>query len=210
MGVLRHSVEKATSSNHEPDHAAAKAALAGLGVFRTAQAEALGLSRWTIARLAERGDLVRLEKGIYHHRDAAVDVATLDFTVACLRLGPEAIIGGLTSLFHYVLIEQIPTQVWVLVPRSNKGKFPQYRVLNTKHDPRIGVVDHGSFRIASVERSIVEAFAYQTKIGLAIAIGAGRTALRERKTTEKSLWEMGEVLGRVDVMRNHWEALTIR
>jgi predicted transcriptional regulator of viral defense system len=183
--------------------------LRDLGVFRSTQAEALGFSRWTLARLAERGDLVRVERGIYHHRDADVDPATLGYVAACLRVGPDALIGGLTSLFHYVLIEQIPTQVWVILPTTNRGKFPQYRLLHTKHDPTVGVTEQGGFRMATVERSIVEAFAYATKIGLSIAITAGRTALREGKATEKSLWETAEALGRVGVIRNNWEALTI-
>lgn len=194
----------------DPTPRAPRGDLRSLGVFRTAQAEEIGFSRWTLSRLADQGELVRVGRGIYHHRDAAVDPATLDYVAACVRVGPDALIGGLTSLFHYVLIEQVPTQVWVVVPTTNRGKFPQYRLLHTKHDPRSGVVEAGGFRIATVERSIVEAFAYATKIGLSIAITAGRTALREEKATEKSLWDTAEVLGRVAVLRDHWEALTIR
>lgn len=181
-----------------------------LGVFRTADAEIAGVSQSTVSRLAARGALVRLAHGIYHHRDADVDPATVEFTVACLRLGPDAVISGLSALFHYVLVEQVPTQVWVLVPHSNRGKFPDYRVIRTKHDPKIAVVDLGSYRMATPERAVVEAFAYATKMGLATAIAAGRTGLREGKLTQKSLWDTAEALGRVGVLRDHWEALTIR
>ena len=201
-------MDQASSSESSQDPGSV---LRGLGVFRTADAERHGVSQPTVSRLAANGTLVRLGWGIYHHRDADVDVATVDYAVATLRFGPDAVIGGLTALFHYVLIEQVPQQVWVMVPQSVRGRVPPlFRLLRTKHDPKVAVVDHGSYRLATAERAVVEAFCYATKIGLATAVAAGRTALREGKATEKSLWEIAEALGRQNVLRQHWEALTIR
>ena len=186
-------------------------ALIGLGVFRTADALAFGFSRWTIMRMAECGELIRVAHGFYYHPRATVDVMTVNYSVATLRFGDSAVIGGLTALYHYGLLDEGPPQVWVMVPHSVKARVPHlFRVLRTKHDPAIGVIDHGSFRMVTVERAIVEAFAYATKVGRSTALVAGRTALREKKVTERSIHEMAVMLGREALVSAQWEALTTR
>ena len=184
--------------------------LRSLGVFRTADAVNSGISQPTVSRLAKKGILVRLEHGLYHHKDADIDPNVLDFCVACTRLGTDSVIGGLTALFHYVLIPQVPQQTWVMVPHKNQGKFPQYRLIHTKHDPKIGVEDHGSYRIVTIERAIVEAFRYSTKMGYQTALTAARTALKEGKTSEKKLHETAKQLGLWSVMVKNWEAITTK
>jgi predicted transcriptional regulator of viral defense system len=184
--------------------------LCKLGVFRTADAIDAGISQPTVSRLAMKGVLVRLEHGFYHHRDAEIDPSALDFIVACSRLGSDSTIGGLTALFHYGLIPQVPQQTWVLIPHVNRGKFVHYRIIHTKHDPKLGVEDHGDFRIVTVERAIIEAFRYATKMGYQTALTAARTALHEGKTSEKKLNETARQLGLWHVMVKNWEAITTK
>lgn len=184
--------------------------LRDFGVFRTADAINSGISQPTVSRLAMKGVLVRLEHGLYHHKDADIDLSTLDFCVACTRLGADSLIGGLTALFHYVLIPQVPQQTWVMVPHKNQGKFPQYRIMHTKHDPKVGVEDHGHYRIVTIERAIVEAFRYSTKMGYQIALTAARTALQEEKTSEKKIYETAKQLSLWQIMVKNWEAITTK
>lgn len=182
-----------------------------LGLFRAADAESLGFSRWTLARMASRGDLVRIDHGIYHHPQAKLDPETLNYTLATLRFGEDAVIGGRTALYHYALLDEGPSEVWVIVPHEMKARVPQlFRVLRSSHDPKVEVIDYGSYRMVTAERAIVEAFAYQTKIGHTAVLAAGRTALREKKVTMKSLAETATKLGREKMMLRHWEALTVR
>jgi predicted transcriptional regulator of viral defense system len=184
--------------------------LRGLGVFRTADAIHSGVSQPTVSRLAMNGILIRLEHGFYHHKDADIDPSTLDFTVACIRLGPDSVIGGLTALFYYFLIPQVPQQTWVMVPHKNQGKFPQYRIIHTKQDPNIGVESHGLYRIVTLERAVIEAFRYATKLGYQTALTAARSAIQERKTTEKKLHDMAKQLGLWQVMVKNWDAITTK
>ena len=179
-----------------------------LGIFRTIDAIHAGVSQPTVSRLTEKGTLIRLEHGLYHHRDTKIDPATQDFAIACKRLGPNAVIGGLTALFYYGLITQVPNQTWVILPHTNRGKFPQYRVIHTKHKPKVAVADEGLYRIVTVERAIIEAFQYATKMGSQTSLTAVRIALRERKTTEKKLHETAKQLGLWKMMVRHWEAIT--
>jgi predicted transcriptional regulator of viral defense system len=199
-----HEVQKFSEKERPED------VLRGLGVFRTADAINSGISQPTVSRLAMKGILVRLEHGLYHHKDADIDSSILDFCVACTRLGADSVIGGLTALFQYVLIPQVPQQTWVMVPHKNQGKFPQYRIIRTKHDPKVGVEDHGLYRIVTIERAIIEAFRYSTKMGYQTALTAARTALQEGKTSEKKLHETAKQLGLWQVMVKNWEAITTK
>jgi predicted transcriptional regulator of viral defense system len=181
-----------------------------LGVFRTADAIDAGVSQPTVSRLAMRGILIRLDHGLYHHRDTEIDLAAIDFITACARTGPDSVVGGLSALFHYGLIPQVPQQIWVLLPHTNRNKFPQYRIMRTNHDPKVGVNNEGTYRIVTIERSIVEAFKYASKLGYQTALTAARTALSEGKTSEEKMYETAKDLGLWPVMVRNWEAITTK
>ena len=181
-----------------------------LGVFRTSDAIDAGVSQSTVSRLTMKGVLVRLDHGLYHHRDTEIDLAVIDFITACARTGPDSVIGGLSALFHYGLIPQVPQQIWVMLPHANRNKFSQYRIMRTNHNPKVGVDNEGTYRIVTVERAIVEAFKYASKLGYQTALTAARTALSEGKTSEKKLHETAMALGLWPVMVKNWEAITTK
>ncbi|RYZ85714.1 MAG: hypothetical protein EOP04_15385 [Proteobacteria bacterium] len=179
-------------------------------VFVTPEAIELGLSATTLNRLVKAGKLQRLDQGIYRHVDAD-QTETLPYSIACLRVGDNSLIGGLTALFHYRLIDDAPKETWVVVSSSHHhGSFPRYRVVRTKQDPTIEVECHGTWRIATIERAIVEAIRFASKIGLSTALSAARTALVNGLTTEERLYEAAESLKVWPFVSKHWEALTLR
>lgn len=181
-----------------------------LGLFRASDAIKEGVSQRTLSRMVEAGVLTRLEHGIFLHPDFE-RMGEVEFILACLRFGPDAAIGGLTALSYYVLTEQVPTQTWVMVPNSMRNLYPKsYRVLRTKHDPKVEIDEHEGWRIVSTERAIIEAFVYQTKIGYQTALKAARTALFEKKITEKSLVGAAERLGCWPHIAKNWEAITTK
>lgn len=97
-----------------------------------------------------------------------------------------------------------------MVPNSNRGTYPNYRILRTKHDPKIEIENHKTWRMVNVERSILEAFAYSTKIGYQTALTAARSALVEEKTTEDKLHKAAKRLDLWPLMTRHWEAITTK
>ena len=88
-------------------------ALKTMGVVSLSQAMKLGLSKTTITRLCVSQHLERVGMGFYVHPDSKADPKNYDFVVACSRFGKTSVIGGLTALFYYGLIEQAPRKVWV-------------------------------------------------------------------------------------------------
>ena len=187
----------------------AEEVLKSLRVFRTIDAVKAGVSQSTVSRLVAKGRVVKLDYGIYHHLDTEIDDSKLDFIVACHRLGDDSVIGGLSALFDYVLIPQVPQQIWILIPNENRGKFANYRIIHTKNDLSVAIEDHHDYRIVTVERAIVEAFRYASKIGYPTALVAARRALAERKTTEEKIYQTAMDLGLWKVMIPQWEAMTV-
>lgn len=178
-----------------------------LGIFRTGDAVRAGISQPTLSRLVASRRIVRLEHGIYLHPDAKIEPDEVDLAIACLRFGPDSAISGLTSLFRYGLIEQVPDRIWVVICPNLKSANPLYRCLRSIHNPNIGIEKHEFYQMANIERSVIEAISYGTKIGLQTAISAARRALREDKTSQKKLYEMAKKLDALPVLERYWDSI---
>lgn len=167
----------------------------------------LGVSQSTLSRWVKSGKILKLSHGFYVHPTFEIPHEELDFAIACAKFGPKSAIGGLTALFHYGLTEQPPAQVWVVVPPLKAYSSPHYRTLRTKTLPTNGIDTFKFYKITNIERSIIEALKFATKIGPRVAINAARTALREGKTTEKKLGEMAKKLKSRSAFEKYWEAI---
>ena len=178
-----------------------------LGVFGVADARRLGISQPTLSRWVSAGKVQRVSVGLYQHPEYKIAPEERDYVIAASKFGPDSAIGGLTALYHYGLIEQVPQRVWVMVPYGVKTGDPLYRCVRTKTDPRLGVEDHGTFRITGLERTLVEAFRYSSKIGLRVALRAARTALAGKRTTLQKIHRQAKALGLEKVIERNWEAI---
>lgn len=167
----------------------------------------LGISQPTLSRWVKNGELLKLSHGFYVHPKFGIPPEELDFAVACAKFGSKSTIGGLSALFHYGLTEQPPAQVWLIAPPQKSYSGPYYRTLRTKTSSKVGVDTFKFYRITSIERSIIEALKFATKIGPRVAINAARTALREGKTTEKKLGEMAKKMKSRSAFEKYWEAI---
>jgi predicted transcriptional regulator of viral defense system len=167
----------------------------------------LGVSQPTLSRLVKEGRVRRVSHGLYVHPDFEVPSHEVDFAVACVRFGPKSAIGGLSALFHYGLIDQAPSQIWVITPPEKSDHNRLYRTLRTKTSPREGIDSFEYYRMTSVERTLIEALRFSTKIGARVAINAARRAIKQGLTTEKKLGEMARKLKLQFVVKNYWEAI---
>lgn len=182
--------------------------LKSIGLFTSREARIkFGVSQPSLSRWLAEGLILRAGRGLYYHPEASVSLETLDFAVACAKFGPKSAIAGLSALFHYQLIDQVPSQIWVLVSPARKDRSPLYRCLRTKTTLRFGINSIGSYRITNLERTLIEAFKFATKIGPRIAIQATRKALRDGITTEKKLGEMAENLKLRNTLEKYWESI---
>ena len=182
-------------------------ALKKLGVFNVFDARKAGVSQPSLSRWVKNGFIQRIARGLYLHPDSHIDPQTIDFIIACEKFGPASTIGGLTALFHHGLIEQVPTQIWMMTSPKRVNKDAHYRCLRTKTSLKIGVDHKTYFRITNVERTLIEALKFGTKIGERIALQAARKALQTGLTTESKLGKMAVQLKLKAVLEKHWEAI---
>lgn len=184
--------------------------LAQLGLFRLADARLVGVPQRTLSWLVEKEEVVRIGSDAYHHKDIVIPPDVEEFAAACLIFGNKATIGGATALFYYNLIEQVPGQIWMLVPPGTTNHNTKYRLIRTKADLSIGIESHEWFRITSPERTIVDAFHFQTKLGgMEMALRAARQAIKNQTVKARDLVKVARQLGWEQNILDHWEAITI-
>ena len=199
---------KARKRGRKPrDRSAQLAELGRLGVFARADAIRAGLPPATISRLAASGAIQRLGRKLFAHPDCRIDPRLLDYVVACETMGPQAVVGGLSALFHYNLTDQVPTRLWLLVPATRQTSNRMYRLIRTTTDLALEVLSVDHYRIVTLERAIVEAFRYSTKMGLDTAFGAARTAIVDGRTTPAKILKAAQRLDLGRFLLKYWEAL---
>jgi len=178
-----------------------------LGIFTLAQAKEIGLSQQSLSRLVAAKRLKRVGHGLYLHPDAEMD-QDVGFQMAFAKFGPEAAIGGLSALFHYNLAEQVPGHIWVLVPPEKRTSVRGYKFIRTNVSLDHGIVSEKGYRIATVERTVLEGLKFITKVGEKTAIKAAREALANRQTTESKLGKAAKELGLESVLTKYLEVIT--
>ena len=177
-----------------------------LGVFTLDQAKGLGFDQPSVSRLVKAGKLNRVGRGLYLHPKAQVG-REVGFQIACAKFGPKAAVGGLSALFYYNLIEQVPQQTWVLVPPNTLSRLKGYRLMRTKTDSNAWVLDKNGYRIVTVERAIVEGLRFATKIGERTAIGAAKRAISMKLTTMQKIGKAATELGLIAPVQRFFEAI---
>ena len=177
-----------------------------LGVFTLAQGKAVGISQQDISRFVAAKDLVRLRRGIYLHPKAHLD-SDVGFQIAYSQFGTDSAIGGLSALYHYNLAEQVPGEVWVIVPPGKRTRVKGYKLLRTETRLDKEIVVEKGYRIVTVERAVLEGLKFITKIGERTAIKAARESLAQRKTTEARLAKAAKELRLESVLLKHLEVI---
>jgi predicted transcriptional regulator of viral defense system len=188
---------------------AQEAKLKRLGIFTLAQANKVGVHQSSLSRLVKKGTLQRVRRGIYLHPKAHISANEIEFQIAQAKFGNKAAIGGLSALFHYNLVEQVPGQTWVIVRSGVHTAERSYRLMRTKTDINVGIVEQDGYRIASIERALIEALRYSSKIGERTALKAVRIALTKRLTTEAKLGQMAKALKLESSLVRYFEAIAL-
>jgi predicted transcriptional regulator of viral defense system len=177
-----------------------------LGLFTLSQAEEVGIIHQELSRLVKDERILRMGRGLYKHPKTPID-KEIDFQVACAKFGPNSVVGGLSALFYYNLVEQVPQQTWILVPPKKRSIENGYRLIRTQTPLDIGIIEGNGHRIVSIERAIVEGLKLATKIGERVAIKAAREAIRQKITTLNKIGKMAKELGLDSYLTKYFEAI---
>lgn len=177
------------------------------GIFTLAQGKEIGLSQQDISRLVAAKDLKRVGRGIYLHPAAKLD-RDVGFQIAFAKFGPDADMVGVSALYQYNLGEQVPGDIWMLVPPEKRTRVCDYKLIRTKTRLDNEIIDENGYRIVTVERAVFEGLEYITKIGKRTAVKAARGSLASRQTTEMKIAKAAKELGLESVLAKYLEVVT--
>ena len=169
------------------------------GVMRPKDMATLGISRVQIQRLTERGELVRLGRGLYCTPDTPMTEAHSLAEVAA-RV-PNGVICLLSALEFHHLTTQSPWQVWLMLPRHVHAPRITYPPVAVVHAYGAafseGIEEHPvegvTLRVTSLAKTVVDCFRYRNRVGQEVALEALREAVRTRRV---SVGEIGEMARR--------------
>ena len=178
------------------------------GLFRASES---GLSQPTISRLVQEGLLYRVAPGLYIHPESHLPEQSIDYAVACKRFGQGVSIGGLTALFYYDLIEQVPNQIWLISNRrinsSRANGF--YKILYSKAPSDQGIIAKKYYQITNIERTLAEGLRFSNLIGKRTIINATRMAISEKKTSLQKIGKMASLLNFRKSFLKYWESIDV-
>lgn len=184
--------------------------LAELGVFTASEAKlSLSISQPTIYRLEKEGLIDKVARGLFLHPLSDVEYEHLDFIISNKIFGKDSVIGGLSALSFYNLIEQAPLNVWVLTEpcKTKSSSQKKYRLLRTTTSLKTEVVKMNQFNIVSLERALVEGLKYESKLGEGLVFKSIKTALQSGQTTESKLAKAAKKLKIMSSLEKKWELI---
>lgn len=182
-------------------------------IVRPRDLECAGIPRNYLSRLVKKGQLQKLDRGIYTAKElpASEHISLLEVS----RKVPKATICLLSALSFHEIGTQVPSEVWIAIdvkawtPRITS---PAVRIMRFSGDAlHFGVqekqITGGTIRVYSPAKTIADCFKFRNKVGLDVALEALRDCYRQKKATMNELFEAAKVCRVANVMRPYLESL---
>ncbi|WP_296942862.1 type IV toxin-antitoxin system AbiEi family antitoxin domain-containing protein [uncultured Massilia sp.] len=181
--------------------------------FSASDAVALGISRVTLSRLVERGELSRVARGIY--TSTKRQPTEFDGMLEVAAQVPSGVFCLLTALRFHRLTTQSPFEIWMAIPgkaRVPNIDYPPVRVVWYSGDVLSeGIESHliegQSIRVYSVAKTVADCFKYRNKIGIDVAIEALQDAWKKQAVTMSELHRFAKICRVEKIIRPYLEFL---
>jgi predicted transcriptional regulator of viral defense system len=183
------------------------------GLFRLSEATAAGIHPESVRRLAAKGQLTRVGRGLYAVPDQQ---PTEHHSLAEIaKRVPKGIVCLLTALRFHELGTQKPSVVWLAVDRRGgipKIDFAPVRIVRISGAALSTGINENDIegvrvRITTPARTVVDCFKFRNSIGIEVAVEALRDYRRLGKGSEE-LWRQADRMRMTRVMRPYWDALS--
>ena len=183
------------------------------GLLRAADLEARGIPRSHLRGMLRRGEIERVDRGLYRLSDAPI--TELETVATVSKRIPGAVICLLTALHIHNIGTQLPREIWIAIDR--KARKPQtpglpIRVVRfsgpmLRYAVETREVIGVPVLITSPARTVVDCFRYRNKLGLDVALEALRDAIRTRRATFDEIARVAEVCRITSVLSPYLESL---
>jgi predicted transcriptional regulator of viral defense system len=188
--------------------------MAAQGMLRPRDLAGAGIPRQHLSRLVDRGDVLRMARGIYIAADADLS-AHHSLAEACKRV-PNGVICLLSALAFHEIGAQGPYEVWMAIDRKERlprVTYPPIHFVRFSGSALAeGVAEHliegVTVRVYDPAKTVIDCFRYRNKIGLDVALEALHDCRRQRRCANDDLWRYAQVCHVATAIRPYLEAAT--
>ena len=168
----------------------------------------IGITRHHLMKFLSEGLMERLSRGVYQVSELAEGLPEDQYRAATLRCGTPSSVCLLSALDHYNLTDQIPKEVWMLVPDAKRVRAKELKLIRSRC-PKwdIGIKKTKGYWITTIERTIIDCLVYKRLVGSQVALSALKKAVSQRKAKLNSLYNMAKQLKVEHRVRSYIEAL---
>jgi predicted transcriptional regulator of viral defense system len=183
------------------------------GILRARDLDGISIPREYLTRLVRRGQLERVERGLY--RIPGAEVGEHHTLAQVAKRIPRAVVCLLSALRFHNLTTQSPAQVWIAIDRKARrpvvSDLPLRVVRFSRPALTVGsktyALEGVPVQITTPAKTVADSFKYRNKIGLDVALEALREGWRERRFDLDELWEMARVCRVTNVIRPYLESI---
>ncbi|MDR3077742.1 MAG: type IV toxin-antitoxin system AbiEi family antitoxin domain-containing protein [Planctomycetota bacterium] len=182
------------------------------GQLRMSEAIKLGISRYMLYALRDKGVTEQVSRGVYRLVELP-PISNPDLVTIGLRF-PNAVICLISALAYHEITTQIPHSVSVAVPRESRQPSLDYPPLTVHRFSgpafRAGIeecqIDGVSVIIYSPEKTLADCFKFRNKIGMDVVLEALKLYKARRRFNLEALLKYAKVCRVEKVMRPYLEA----
>jgi predicted transcriptional regulator of viral defense system len=182
-------------------------------LVRSSELDQHQIPRMHLTRMLKRGELIKIERGVYALPDIDID-ENLN-VVEVSRKVPNGVICLLSALRFHDLTIQAPFEVWIAI--DSKARMPRFEIIPVRVFHFSGKyltegveaykINHTIVKVFSPAKTVADCFKYRNKIGLDVALEALRDSWRKHKATMDELWKYAKICRVANVMRPYLESL---
>ncbi|MGD0333017.1 MAG: type IV toxin-antitoxin system AbiEi family antitoxin domain-containing protein [Xanthobacteraceae bacterium] len=192
------------------------------GMARLSELAKEGIRATTLARMRERGLILRLSRGLYQLPHAGGD--TNHSLAEAAKRVPKGVVCLVSALAFHQLTDTIPRSVWMAIgPKDRRPAIVNPPLQIVRFGEKVlhaGVEKHRiegvQVRIYNPAKTVVDLFRYRQSAGkrykkspgLNLALEGMREALRQRKATPSQIAEYATEAGIWKALRPYLEAMT--
>lgn len=148
------------------------------GQLRMAEAVRLGINRYTLYSMRDKGLIEQIARGVYRLKSMPIE-SEPDIVTVCSRF-PQAVIFLISALYFHKMTTQIPYEVYIAVPTDVRLKLPEYPPIRSHRISEVTylagiqelVIEGVKVKIYDPEKTLVDCFKFRNKIGLDVTLEA--------------------------------------
>jgi predicted transcriptional regulator of viral defense system len=203
------------------------ALLSRRGMARLSELTDAGITAATVSRMEQKGDVIRLARGLYQLPNAPLDAS--HSLAEAAKLVPKGVVCLQSALAYHDLTDRIPPSVWMAIGFKDwRPQITSPPIEITRFGPKVfeaGIeertIEGVTVRVYGAAKTIVDTFRISRTAGLryrkshgynlTAVIAALRTALRRRQATPAEVARFAIEAGpRIwELVRPCLEALTV-